>query len=187
MNIPTTPVKEMLVLGSAEMAKTLKDLVDAVAADLAVDNRLAIIGIQRRGVELAERIKGALEERLGTTIPLGKLDINMYRDDWTTSVKQPNIGPTHIDFAIDDLNILLVDDVLFTGRTIRSALEAILDYGRPKAVKLLVLVDRGHRELPIQADYVGMRVDTAPAERVDVFVSERDSEDKVCLSCRADD
>ena len=115
-------------------------------------------------------------------MPLGKLDINLYRDDWTDSEVQPQVGESHIPFSLNEKNVVLVDDVLFSGRTIRAALEAILDYGRPKRVELLVLIDRrGHRELPIQADYVGKKVHTAQGEHVDVCVAELDGEDTVSL------
>ena len=170
------------VLGSREMTRTLDRLASEIVERRGEAAHLALIGIQRRGADLAERLKKRLDERLGRRIPLGKLDINLYRDDWTTLDVQPLISCTEIPFEIDGADIILVDDVLFTGRTIRAALEAILDYGRPRRVELLVLVDRGHRELPIQADYVGKRVPTSRGERIDVFVKERDEEDKVCLA-----
>jgi pyrimidine operon attenuation protein/uracil phosphoribosyltransferase len=136
---------------------------------------------ERRGADLAERIKAVLDTRLGARIPLGKLDINLYRDDWTKLNTQPQINCTEIPYDLNGKDIILVDDVLFTGRTTRAALEAILDFGRPGRVELLVLVDRGHRELPIQADYVGKRVNTSSTEQVDVLVSERDELDRVVL------
>lgn len=143
---------------------------------------LALVGIQRRGAELAARLKALMDARGGCDVPLGKLDINLYRDDWTHREVQPQVGPSDIPFSILDKNVVLVDDVLFSGRTIRAALEAMLDYGRPKRVELLVLIDRrGHRELPIQADYVGKKVHTAQGEHVDVCVAELDDEDTVSL------
>jgi pyrimidine operon attenuation protein/uracil phosphoribosyltransferase len=122
-----------------------------------------------------------LSARLGREVALGSLDINLYRDDWTSLDTQPMINRTELPFAVDDARIVLVDDVLYTGRTIRSALEAILDYGRPERVELLVLVDRGHRELPIHADYVGKSLTTGRDEQVNVLVSERDGDDAVML------
>ena len=143
---------------------------------------LALIGIQRRGAELASRLKALIDGRTKCDMPLGKLDINLYRDDWTKSEVQPQVGPSDIPFSLADKNVVLIDDVLFSGRTIRAAMEALLDYGRPKRVELLVLIDRrGHRELPIQADYVGKRVHTEPGEHVDVAVAELDGEDSVLL------
>jgi pyrimidine operon attenuation protein/uracil phosphoribosyltransferase len=170
------------ILSAREMARTLERLALEIFERRGEDERLAIIGIQRRGADLAERIKTRLDERLGRKIPLGKLDINLYRDDWTTNLElAPTINCSEIGFDIEGASIVLVDDVLYSGRTIRAALEAILDYGRPRRVELMVLVDRGHRELPIQADYVGKKLDTLGDEHVNVLVTERDDEDRVCL------
>jgi pyrimidine operon attenuation protein/uracil phosphoribosyltransferase len=170
-----------LILDYRDMARTIRRLAVEVLERRGGDRSLALVGIQRRGADLAERIKAVLDQELGWAVPLGKLDINLYRDDWTRLNVTPQITCTEIPFDTEDRSIVLVDDVLFSGRTVRAALEAILDFGRPRRVELLVLIDRGHRELPIQADYVGKRVDTSEAEHVDVLVSERDSEDKVCL------
>ncbi|XPV76769.1 MAG: bifunctional pyr operon transcriptional regulator/uracil phosphoribosyltransferase PyrR [Desulfovibrio sp.] len=171
-----------IILNEAEFGRTLERLAFEVYERRGDEENLAIIGIQRRGADLAVRLQELLEERLGRRVPLGKLDINLYRDDWTTLNIQPSINCTEIPFEIEGASIVLVDDVLFSGRTVRSALEAILDYGRPRRVELLALVDRGHRELPIRADYVGKEMITARAERVDVSVRERDGEDQVCLT-----
>ncbi|WP_022661243.1 bifunctional pyr operon transcriptional regulator/uracil phosphoribosyltransferase PyrR [Paucidesulfovibrio longus] len=171
-----------LILSDKGMERTLERLASELSERRGDDERLVLLGIQRRGADLAERIKTRLDKALGRRIPLGKLDINLYRDDWTTLNIQPSINCTEIPFDIEGASIVLVDDVLFSGRTIRAALEALLDYGRPKRVELLVLIDRaGLRELPIQADYVGKRVVTKGEEHVDVRVAERDEEDKVCL------
>jgi pyrimidine operon attenuation protein/uracil phosphoribosyltransferase len=170
------------ILNAREMDRTLERLALEVFERRGEDERLVIIGVQRRGADLAERIKRRLDERLGRKIPLGKLDINLYRDDWTTNLElAPTINCSEIGFDIEGASVLLVDDVLYSGRTTRAALEAILDYGRPRRVELLVLVDRGHRELPIQADYVGKKLDTLGDEHVNVMVVERDDEDRVCL------
>jgi pyrimidine operon attenuation protein/uracil phosphoribosyltransferase len=163
------------------MDAALARLADQVVARHGAAEDLALIGIQRRGADLAERLQAILEDRLDHRIPLGKLDINLYRDDWSDLQVQPTINCSEIPFDIMRHKVILVDDVLFTGRTIRAALEAILDYGRPRRVELLVLVDRGHRELPIQPDYVGKAVATEPEDHVNVFVRERDDEDHVCL------
>lgn len=144
--------------------------------------KLALIGIQRRGADLACRLCSILSSRTGSQVPCGELDINLYRDDWTTADSTPNINSTTIDFDVEDKAIVLIDDVLFTGRTIRSALEAILDFGRPRAVKLLVLIDRGHRELPIQADFTGKYVPTDHGQHVNVFLLERDGAERVVVS-----
>ena len=142
---------------------------------------LAFIGIQRRGVNIANRIIKILKHRWNKEIPLGKLDINLYRDDWTRLQSQPKLSHTEIPFDINDKEIILVDDVIFTGRTVRAALEAILDFGRPQKVELLVLIDRGHRELPIHPDYVGKKLNTSKDEHVDVLVEEIDGKDEVIL------
>ncbi len=172
---------ERTILNAREMGRTIDRLASEVIERRGDNQKLALIGVQRRGADIAERLKKRLDERLGKRIPLGKLDINLYRDDWSHLEIQPRINCTEIPFDIEGTSVILVDDVLFSGRTVRAALEAILDYGRPKRVELLVLIDRGHRELPIQADYVGKRVDTAGDEHVNVLVSERDAGDKVCI------
>ncbi len=168
--------------------QSIADMLDTLAQNILERHGdlsgVAIIGIQRRGADLAERLKVLLDQRIsgqGRKVPLGKLDINLYRDDWTSLSVQPQIQCSEIPFEMEEHVVLLVDDVLFTGRTIRSALEAILDYGRPRCVELLTLVDRGNRELPIQPDYVGLRVDTKPADHVDVHLHERDGQDQVTL------
>jgi len=170
------------ILTDKEMNRTLERLAFEVYERHGEDERLAILGIQRRGADLAERLKKLLDDRLGRKVPLGKLDINLYRDDWTTNLElAPTINCSEIGFEIEGASIVLVDDVLYSGRTIRAALEAILDYGRPKRVELMVLVDRGWRELPIQADYIGKKVETVGNQHVNVLVTERDKEDRVCL------
>jgi len=145
---------------------------------------LVLVGIQRRGVDLARRLATLINDRLECTIPLGTLDINLYRDDWTSLLGKPQIGQSSIPVRLDNKVVLLVDDVLFTGRTIRSALEALLDYGRPQKVELLVLIDRGHRELPIHADYVGQTLETARSEHINVLLEERDGVDEVRLQAK---
>lgn len=170
------------ILTDKEMSRTLERLAFEVYERHGDDETVAILGIQRRGADLAERVKKLLDDRLGRKVPLGKLDINLYRDDWTTNLElTPVINCSEIGFDVEGRTIVLVDDVLYSGRTIRAALEAILDYGRPRRVELMVLVDRGHRELPIQADYVGKKLETIGTEHVNVLVSERDEEDRVCL------
>lgn len=173
--------EQKIILSEKAMARTLDRLASEITERRGDDDNLAIIGIQRRGADLAERLKEILDERLGRKIPLGKLDINLYRDDWTNLTRQPSINCTEIPFDIEKASVILVDDVLFSGRTVRAALEAVLDFGRPKRVELLVLVDRGHRELPIRADYVGQEIKTYENQHVNVLVRERDEEDRVVL------
>lgn len=142
---------------------------------------LAIVGIRSRGAFLAQRITHFIEEIGKTKIPLGILDITLYRDDLTALAQQPVVHKTEIDFDISDKKIILVDDVLFTGRTIRCALDALIDFGRPKSIQLAVLIDRGHRELPIRADYAGKNVPTSLKEIVNVRLKEIDKVDEVVI------
>ena len=145
---------------------------------------LSIVGIHTGGVFLAQRIKRRIEEREGVTLPAGNLDITLYRDDWSLISQNPIVKKSEIGFLLEDRRVILVDDVLFTGRTIRAALDAIMDYGRPLSIQLAVLIDRGGRELPIQPDYVGMAVADSAGERVDVLLDEKDGRDEVVLSRR---
>ena len=149
-------------------------------ADLSRDE-IVLVGIRRRGVPLARRLADLIKEIEGTRVPLGILDITLYRDDLMRHSigAQPVVGQTNITFSIDDKRILLVDDVLYTGRTIRAALDALLEFGRPKSIQLVVLVDRGHRELPIKADYVGKNLPTSLSQSVQVRVTEVDGTDEV--------
>lgn len=143
---------------------------------------VALIGIRRRGVPLAERLQAKIKERAGVELPLGILDINFYRDDFSLVDTQPVVEESHLDFDVNERQILLVDDVLFTGRTVRAALESISDYGRPRRVELVVLVDRGHRELPIQADYTGRVIGTTNNEMVEVRIAPVDETEGVFVS-----
>lgn len=174
--------KPKKIMTAGEVGRTLERLAFEIIERHDPACGLALVGIQRRGAELAARLKALIDARGSCDVPLGKLDINLYRDDWTNREVQPQVGPSDIPFPLLGKNVVLIDDVLFSGRTIRAALEALLDYGRPNRVELLVLIDRrGHRELPIQADYVGKRVHTAQGEHVDVAVAELDGEDGVLL------
>ncbi|MEK6733334.1 MAG: bifunctional pyr operon transcriptional regulator/uracil phosphoribosyltransferase PyrR [Candidatus Omnitrophota bacterium] len=148
---------------------------------------LAIIGIRTRGYVLAERIAKVINNLYGTKLDVGALDITFYRDDLSLVAEQPVIHNTEIDFDIENKNIILVDDVLYTGRTIRCALDAIIDFGRPGAIQLAVLVDRGHRELPIRADYVGKNLPTSQKELVQVKLEEIDNEDSVYIEEKQDE
>ena len=144
-------------------------------------DELALVGIRTRGVPIARRVAQAIRSINGHEIPTGALDITLYRDDLMRHAvgPQPVVRRTEIPFSIDDKRILLVDDVLYTGRTIRSALDALIDFGRPRSIQLIVLVDRGHRELPIKADYVGKNLPTSPAQSVQVHLVENDGRDEV--------
>ena len=171
-----------LLLEKDEMARVLERLASQILERHAACQEVMLVGIERRGADLARRLAALLQTRLGHAVPLGTLDINLYRDDWTSLVGKPSIGQSHITENVDEKVIILVDDVLYTGRTIRAALEALLDYGRPCCVELLTLIDRGHRELPIHANYVGRIINTSKQEHVDVMLAERDGEDRVSLT-----
>jgi pyrimidine operon attenuation protein/uracil phosphoribosyltransferase len=147
---------------------------------------LILIGIQRRGVPLARRIAASILEHEGVEIPVGALDITFYRDDLSMVAQQPVVKGTELPAGIDGRTIILVDDVLYTGRTIRAAMDALVDFGRPQAIRLAVLVDRGHRELPIRADHVGKNVPTSREELVKVHLEETDGEDGVEIERMAD-
>jgi pyrimidine operon attenuation protein/uracil phosphoribosyltransferase len=140
---------------------------------------LIIVGIQRRGVQLADRLVKMIEGGEGVSVPQGSLDITLYRDDLQTVGPRPVVGPTYLPWELDGKHVVIVDDVLYTGRTVRAALDELADFGRPKRISLCVLVDRGGRELPIQADIVGTSVKTEAGERVDVQVEELDGRDQV--------
>jgi pyrimidine operon attenuation protein/uracil phosphoribosyltransferase len=173
-----------VVMDADRMARSLA----RIAHEILERNRgiedLALIGIRTRGVPLAKRLARAIAEITHQgDVPTGALDITLYRDDLMRHAvsAQPVVRRTEIPFSIDDKRILLVDDVLYTGRTIRAALDALIEFGRPKAIQLVVLVDRGHRELPIKADYVGKNIPTAPSQSVQVHLQETDGRDEVEL------
>jgi len=142
-------------------------------------DNVILVGIQRRGVQLADRLGAMIAEREGVQLPRGALDITLYRDDLQTIGPRPVVGKTHLPWAIDGKSVVIVDDVLYTGRTIRAALDELADFGRPARIALAVLVDRGGRELPIHADVVGRRVEVGSDMRIDVLVSELDGDDSV--------
>ncbi len=144
-------------------------------------DQIAIVGVRTRGAYVAERIVKRIEELEGKRVPYGVLDITLYRDDFRKRLRQPVVQVTEIPFEIDDIPVVIVDDVLFTGRTSRAAMDALMDFGRPAAIQLAVLVDRGHRELPIHADYVGKSIPTSIGEEVQVRLKETDGEDCVLL------
>jgi pyrimidine operon attenuation protein/uracil phosphoribosyltransferase len=174
-------IKGKLLMTAAEMDLVLARIAAEIVETLSPEEEFAIIGIRRRGVHLAERLRSKLEAILKRPIPIGILDITLYRDDLTTISNRPMLRETLIDFDINNLSLVLVDDVLYTGRTIRAALDGIVDLGRPKRVQLAVLIDRGNRELPIQADYVGKHIETAEDETVEVRLNEEDHEERVVL------
>ena len=172
-----------VVMDADRIGRTLTRIAHEIVERNKGTDDLALVGVRTRGVPIARRIARTLREITGHEIPTGSLDITLYRDDLMRHAvgPQPLVRRTDIQFSIDDKKILLVDDVLYTGRTTRAALDALIDYGRPKAIQLIVLVDRGHRELPIKADYVGKNLPTASEESVQVRLIEIDGEDEVVL------
>ncbi len=170
-----------VVLDADRIGRTLTRIAHEILERNRGVEELAFVGIQRRGVPLARRLATLVSGISGTDVPVGALDITLYRDDLMRHSigAQPVVGRTNIKFSIDDKRILLVDDVLYTGRTIRAALDALLEFGRPKSIQLVVLVDRGHRELPIKADHVGKNLPTSPSQSVQVHLLEVDGQDQV--------
>ncbi|HOV99323.1 MAG TPA: bifunctional pyr operon transcriptional regulator/uracil phosphoribosyltransferase PyrR [Bacteroidota bacterium] len=171
----------MQVLDAKGIERTINRLAHELVEKHKDLDRLALVGIRTRGEFLAHRIAKKIFEIESKNIPVGVLDITLYRDDLHGRLDQPVLKSTEILFDIKDKDIVLVDDVLFTGRTIRSALNALMDLGRPARIELLVLVDRGHRELPIKADFVGKNIPTARTQEVQVHLSEKDGEDSIYL------
>ena len=179
---------EKVVLDREDVRRTLVRIAHEIVEKTGGE-RIALVGIHRRGAVISARLRELVEGLIDAAVPLGDLDISFYRDDVAMRgpERQPVVHASHIDFTIDGLTVILVDDVLYTGRTVRAAIEALFDYGRPERVQLAVLADRGHRELPIRPDYVGKNLPTARAERVNVRVDEIDGVDEVTISERAED
>jgi pyrimidine operon attenuation protein/uracil phosphoribosyltransferase len=177
-------VSEKVVLEHDDLRRTLRRIAHEIAEKNPEPDGFAVVGIHTRGAHLARRLHAFLEELTGAALPLGDIDISFYRDDVGTAREQaqPVVHASHLDFDLSDRTIVLVDDVLFTGRTVRAAIEALFDYGRPRRVQLAVLCDRGHRELPIRPDYVGKNLPTAHGERVNVELEECDGVDRVTIS-----
>jgi pyrimidine operon attenuation protein/uracil phosphoribosyltransferase len=172
-----------VVLDGPDIARTIVRIAHQIV-EQTEGRDIAIVGIHRRGAVLARRLVAEVSELVGHEIPLGEIDISFYRDDvaMRDPARQPVVHASKIDFPIDGITLILVDDVLYTGRTVRAAIDAIFDYGRPQRVQLAVLADRGHRELPIRPDYVGKNLPTARDERVNVRVEEIDGVDEVAIS-----
>ena len=170
-----------VVLDRDDMRRTLVRIAHEIVEKNADAQALAIVGIHRRGAVIAARIKEIVDELLGADVPLGDVDIAFYRDDVSLRAGSPVVHASHLDFDLAERTVVIVDDVLYTGRTVRAAIEALFDYGRPARVQLAVVADRGHRELPIRPDYVGKNLPTGRAERVFVRVEEIDGVDEVSI------
>lgn len=167
------------LLGQEEIARTLRRLAHEIIENNRGTEQLVLVGLLTRGYPLALRLAGAIKEFEGAAVPVGRLDIGLYRDDLDHRASPPHLRPSDIPAAIDGATVVLVDDVLFTGRSIRAALDALIDFGRPARVRLAVLVDRGHRELPIRPDFVGKNIPTALFQSVRVHLAEVDGDDGV--------
>lgn len=172
---------EKTLLNSKDLKIKLSRIVHQIIEYNNDIENLAVVGIKTRGEYLGKRVVNELKAATNKNIPFGTLDITLYRDDLRQNPVIPELKETDIPFKVEDTTIILVDDVLFTGRTIRAAIDAIMDYGRPSKIKLAVLIDRGLRELPIQADYVGLNIETSLSEKIKVFLKETDKKDKVVL------
>src|ERR1700676_4275355 len=179
-------IEKSQLMSAAEIDRTLQRLAHQIVEKSGGTRHLALIGIRRRGVRLAQRIAQAMRGIDGVEVPVGVLDITLYRDDLSKIAPQAVLQSSDIPFAVDNMELVLVDDVLYTGRTLRAAMHGLFDLGRPKRVTLCVLIDRGHREMPIEAEYVGRTVQTSSTEIIEVRLREIDNEDRVVLVDRID-
>jgi pyrimidine operon attenuation protein/uracil phosphoribosyltransferase len=174
--------QEKVVLDGDDMRRTLVRVAHEIVEKHGEPESLAIVGIHRRGAVLARRLHALLGDLLDSELPFGEIDISFYRDDLARRTESPVVHASRLEVPLDGRTVVVVDDVLFTGRTVRAAIEALFDYGRPARVQLAVLVDRGHRELPFRPDYVGKNLPTARTERVNVRVAELDGADEVTIT-----
>jgi pyrimidine operon attenuation protein / uracil phosphoribosyltransferase len=181
VRLPAGFRERQLLMDRERLARTLSRMAHEIAERHPDMAATALVGVRSRGVPLARRLAALVKQASGAEPRVGALDITLYRDDFTTLASQPILKGTEIPFSIDGRSVVLVDDVLFTGRTVRAALDELIDFGRPKRIELAVLVDRGHRELPIRADYVGRSLTTSRDESVQVLLKEEDGEDRVVL------
>jgi len=179
-------VEKRQLLSSEEIGRTLNRLAHEIVEKSGGTKDLALIGVRRRGVPLAHRLSSIIRDSSHVEVPVGTLDITLYRDDLSTVGPQPIVQSTEIPFPVDDRDLVVVDDVLYTGRTIRAAMNGLFDLGRPRRIRLCVMIDRGHRELPIEATFVGRTVQTSDTEIVEVRLQEVDKEERVMLVDRVD-
>jgi pyrimidine operon attenuation protein/uracil phosphoribosyltransferase len=174
--------ESLQILDGLEIDRILKRMACEILEKHKSTDQLALIGIHTRGVFLARRLCQHIKAFDGVELPVGEIDITLYRDDWTQMSPQPVVKTTEIAFSVDNKQIILVDDVLFSGRTVRAAMDQVIDFGRPARIELAVLVDRGHRELPIQSNYTGHSIKTRRSQMINVLLKECDGEDKVTLT-----
>jgi len=174
-------VEKRQLLSAEEIGRTLSRLAHEIVENSSGAKDLALIGVRRRGVPLAERLAQQIRGFASVEVPVGTLDITLYRDDLSQVGSHPVVQSTQIDFAVDNRDLVIVDDVLYTGRTIRAAMNGLFDLGRPRRIQLCVLIDRGHRELPVEATFIGRKVQTSDTEIVEVRLREIDAEERVML------
>lgn len=179
-------VEKRQLMSATEIDRTLQRVAHEIVEKSGGTSNLALIGIRRRGVPLAQRIAKAMRGIDGVDVPVGTLDITLYRDDLSKVAQHPVVHSSEIPFPVDDKDLILIDDVLYTGRTVRAAMNGLFDQGRPQRIRLAVLIDRGHRELPIEASFVGRHVQTSATEIIEVRLSEVDKEERVMLVERVD-
>ena len=179
-------IEKRQLMSADENRRTLERLAHEIVEKTAGAKDLALIGVRRRGIPLAERLAKSIRDSSKAEVPVGTLDITLYRDDLSTVAPQPVVQSSEIPFPVDDRDLLLVDDVLYTGRTVRAAMNGLFDLGRPRRIRLCVLVDRGHRELPVEATFVGRTVETSDAEIIEVRLQEIDHEERVMVMDRVD-
>lgn len=179
-------VEKRQLLSAEEIGRTLQRLAHEIVEKSGGTKDLAFIGVRRRGIPLAQRLAKIIRESHHVDVPVGTLDITLYRDDLSTVGPQPVVHSSEIDFQVDDRDLVVIDDVLYTGRTIRAAMNGLFDLGRPRRVRLCVLIDRGHRELPIEATFIGCTVQTSDTEIVEVRLREIDNEERVMLVDRVE-
>jgi len=180
-------VEKRQLLSAEELGRTLERMAHEIAEKSGGAKDLALVGVRRRGVPLSQRLAKSIKSFARVDVPVGTLDITLYRDDLSTVGAQPVVQSTDIDFPVDNRDLVIVDDVLYTGRTIRAALNGLFDLGRPRRIRLCVLIDRGHRELPIEASFIGKTVQTSDTEIVEVRLQEIDGEERVMLVDRVAD
>jgi pyrimidine operon attenuation protein / uracil phosphoribosyltransferase len=174
--------ESLQILDAVAIDRILKRMACEILEKYKKTDNLALIGIHTRGVFLARRLRQYIKEFDGVDLPMGEIDITLYRDDWTQMSPQPVVKTTDITFSVDNKQVILVDDVLFSGRTVRAAMDQVIDFGRPARIELAVLVDRGHRELPIQSNYTGQCIRTLRSQMINVLLTECDGKDRVTLT-----
>ena len=174
-------MQRLVVMSAPEMDQTLNRLAEEIIRRQSDLSRLVLVGIRTGGAFLAQRLGARMQALTSVAVPVGILDITLYRDDWTRISHKPQVGKTELDFSLDDVDVVLVDDVLFTGRTVRAAMDALTDFGRPRRIDLAVLIDRGGRELPICPNFIGHTVELVGTQRVNVYFQEIGRTDEVVI------